>query len=267
MNKHQRIICRGSQIFLGFVFWVLSFTSLSVLAESLQITRSYQTHDQILPPLEKQYSLKDRAKIWELKPEEYKRYLWLMKNTPSGDWYKNLDPAEVLALNADTSDEMMKYAKIQVRNMHARITRELAFDKLYSQVYRKKYPNEKPIMSPLDKAALNKQALHSGDRVWIFVGVSTPLGHFAYRHVIKAVQATPNTALDIYFVGENLTQKDIQEWAIANGIPRNIINKQVTLNYGNDRFKSITKGKNVNLPFIGVVHNKHFQPISLSSVL
>ncbi|MBY0378204.1 MAG: hypothetical protein K2Q33_06565, partial [Gammaproteobacteria bacterium] len=155
-----------------------------------------------------------------------------------------------------------EYAKIQARNMHVKVTRELAFNKLYKEAYSELYPNEKPIMSPdSDKEA---PELQEGDRVWLFVAVDTPLGRFAYQHVIKAVQATPGSTLDIYFVGQP-SQTAIQAWAASVNVPHDM--KQVTLNYGNDRFASLTKDKTVNLPFVGIVHNDHFQPISLSSVL
>jgi len=114
---------------------------------------------------------------------------------------------------------------------------------------------------------LDQKQLHSGDRVWIFLGIHTPLGKFVYQHAIKAVQVSPGVMLDLYFVGNHITQKQIQSWAIAVGIPRALVNHEVTLNYGNRRFTSVTKDEKANLPFIGVVHNGHFQPIKLSSVL
>jgi len=256
----------GIQLLSGLLFFLLSLAAMPALGDTPQIMQPTQTQTQIVEALASQNSLKDRAKMWGLTTEDFKHYLWLMKNTPSGHWYKTLDPAEVLALNANDPHGMMKYAKIQARNMHVRVTRELAFDLLYSKAYKKEYPHEKAIMSP-DSQGMASAALQSGDHLWLFVGVNTPLGSFAYQHLMQAIQATPKTRLDIYFVGKGVSQKSIQRWAISVDIPRNIINKQVTLNYGNDRFQSLTKGKKVNLPFVGVLHNDHFQPISLSSVL
>jgi integrating conjugative element protein (TIGR03759 family) len=237
-----------------------------VLADTPQVVNTQQIQNHIVLSLKSQTNLKNHAKIWGLSTKSFKRYLWLMKNTPSGQWYKTLDPAEVLALNAKDPNEMMRYAKIQARNMHVRVIRELAFNRIYSKAYQKLYPNEKPIISS-NSLAGQKADLHEDDRVWLFVGVNTPLGRFVYHHLIKMVQAVPKTVLDIYFVGKNVSRKSIQQWAIGVGISRNLINKQVTLNYGENRFKSLTKGKKVNLPFVGILHNSHFQPVSLSSVL
>jgi integrating conjugative element protein (TIGR03759 family) len=247
------------------LFLLTAFT-MPAFANTQTISQVATTQNQVTQTLAMQANIKTKAASWGLKTQNYKRYLWLMKNTPSGHWYKHLDPAEVLALNANNPQSMMKYARIQARNMHVRVTRELAFDQLYTQAYKKEYPNEKAIRSP-GTQGLTKSTLASGDHVWLFVGVSTPLGSFAYQHLIKAVQAAPNTTLDIYFVGKNISEKSIQAWAVSVGILRSIVNKQVTLNYGNDRFQSLSKGKKVNLPFVGIVHDEHFQPITLSSVL
>ncbi len=119
--------------------------------------------------------------MWGLTTEEFKHYLWLMQNTPSGHWYKNLDPTEVLALNAKDPREMMKHTKEQARNMHVRVTRELAFNKLYTKAYKTLYPNERPVMTSVAKNS-QSTALQPGDRVWLFVGIHTPLGGFAYQH-------------------------------------------------------------------------------------
>ncbi len=271
MNKfknlnQRRNICNTLQLLSVFLFWFLSFNAIPALADTPQLVQTQQTQDQIVQSLPIQDSLKDQAKMWGLTTKEFKCYLWLMKNTASSHWYKNLDPAEVLALNAKDPNDLMQYAKIQARNMHTRVMRELAFNIIYSKAYKKLYPNEKPIMTP-GSMDLQSSALQSGDRVWLFVGINTPLGRFAYQHLIKAVQATPNTVLDIYFVGKHVHQKSIETWAANMNIPPNTVNQQVTLNYGNDRFENISKGKKVNLPFVGVVHNSHFQPITLSSVL
>ncbi len=249
-----------------FLLMILLSVPLITLADSTPVTLLTSLQNQIVHRSVSQNAIKTQASEWGLSMKDFRHYVWLMHNTPSGHWYKTLDPAEVLALNAKNPDEMMKYAKIQARNMHARVTRELAFDKRYTQAYRTLYPNEKPVKTP-GIHRLNDKTLQSGDRVWLFVGLNTPLGRFAYQHLIKAIQAVPGTALDIYFVGQGLSPQQIRDWAAAVGISRKILNQQVTLNIGNDRFKTVAQGKKVALPFVGVVHRRRFQPITLSSVL
>ena len=253
-------------IIYSFLFLFLGFTVIPAFSDTIQPINPQQTENKITETVtDQEEGLKDQASMWGLSTDNFQHYLWLMKNTPSGHWYKNLDPPEVLALNTKNSDQMMQYAKIQVQNMHMRVTRELTFDEVYSAAYKQLYPNEKAIMSA--NQSDQDTVLKSGDRVWLFVGINTPLGSFAYQHLLKIVQATPNTVLDIYFVGKDVTQENIQHWALSMTIAPNLINKQITLNFGNNRFDSITKGKKINLPFVGIVHDNHFQPITLSSVL
>ncbi len=230
------------------------------------LTQVPQPTPQIQKTIVEQTTIQQEGKLWGLSTEQYAKYVWLMKNTPSGHWYKNLDPAEVLALNSKNADNMLQYAKIETQVMHQRVMQELSFDLIYTKAYQEEYPNEKPIM-PSSVQPLPGQLLQPGDHIWLFIGINTPLGNFVYQHLIKAVEAVPNTALDIYFVGNNLSQANIQAWAVASSIPLDIVNKQVTLNFGNARFASIKNSKTMALPFVGIVHDRHFQPITLSSVL
>jgi len=265
-QKRCELTCDAFQFVSGLLFWMVSLTAVPALADTPQLVSTHATQNHIVSGVTTQTSLQERAKKWGLTTQSFKRYRWLMKNTPSGHWYPDLDPAEVLALNTKDPKAMQHYAIIQARNMHARVTRELAFNRLYAKAYRQLYPHEKPIMSP-DDQHWPSVALQSGDRVWLFVGVHTPLGRFVYQHLIKTVLATPNTVLDIYFVGKQVSQHAIETWAATIGIPPTMINQRVTLNYGNRRLQQVTNGKKPNLPFVGIVHQSHFQPINLSSVL
>ena len=256
----------------GFFFVLaLGIVSGSVLADTPVVTGIQSTQDQTTQSIQSSQSSIGSSDIqlaseWGLTLKQYQRYTWLMTNTPSGHWYKDLDPAEVLALNAESHDDMMTYAKVQAKNAHDRVSRELAFDRMYTLAYRQEYPDEKAIQSPM---AMNEghSALQAGDRIWLFLSPDTPLGPFVYEHLMTVIEATPNTALDLYFVGDHVTAKSIQSWAKTNGVSEDLINKELTLNYGNDRFNKATQDKNPSLPFIGRLRDGHFQSITLSSVL
>lgn len=245
----------------------MGFCSVSLLfAKKAAALQMQETSNQVISATVRHDHLVENAKVWGLSPKDFKRYLWLMKNTPSGHWYPNLDPAEVLALNAKDPAQMLQYAKIQARNMHVRVTREWALNRSYNQAYRMLYPNEKPIRLP----GLQNQTvaqLQAGDRLWLFIQTNAPLSQFIYHHLMQTIQATPQTMLDIYFVGQAVTRAQIEHWAMSVGIQPQAVNHAVTLNFGNERFQALTKGKPVALPLIGVVHDGHFQAVTLSSVL
>ena len=265
-KREQQFTHLNLIVCLSILFCLVSLYVLPAFADQPSITNLEQTQTTILQPVTAALNLQDQASAWGLKSEDYHHYLWLMNNTPSSHWYKQLDPAEVLALNAKDPTEMMQYAKIQAKNMHVRITRELAFDKIYRQAYLELYPHEKAIQSSRGYTNVGGLTLQAGDRIWLFTGTDTPLGTFVYQHLIALIQQTPHTTLDIYFVGKNINAQAIQQWAIGVGITPAMVNNQVTLNDGNDRFASMTQN-NINLPYVGILHNQHFQPITLSSVL
>lgn len=242
--------------------FLMAITSIPVFAAPTEITQPQVTQNILSQPR----GLAQEASSWGITTPEYQHYLWLMQNTPNGHWYQSLDPTEVLALNATTQEDRIKYTKIQAKAMHQRVSRELDFNKLYSKVYSELYPSQKPISSHV-KNNLHDTALHPGDRIWLFTGVNTPLGSFVYQHLVKTILSHPQIQFDIYFVGSHLTSDEIQQWAIDNHLPHNKINTQISLNFGNQRFKTITQSKSTTLPLVGVVHQQHFQPITLSSVI
>src|SRR5207247_9437631 len=110
--------------------------------------------------------------------------------------------------------------KINAQNMYKRFTRELVFDQVYLKAYKQLYPTERAIMTQ----GQSGDTLQSGDRVWLFVKMNTPLGSFAYQHLLKVVQATQNTVLDIYFIGKNVTKANIQQWAMNMDVPEKLVN-------------------------------------------
>lgn len=249
-----------------FMFTFYGLIIIPILANATTLVKFDKIENGIVKQSQDKYNSRNQIEIWRLTKEELKRYHWLMENTASARWYKDLDPPEVLALNAKDLKEMMRFAKIQAHNIHDRVTKELEFNLVYSKAYKSLYPNEKPVVTFGGKS-LDRNRLRFGDRIWLFVGTKTPLGHFIYQNLIKIIKKNKGVVLDIYFVGKDLENRNIQSWAEDSGIIPNIINTQVTLNYGNVRFQNLSRNKKISLPFIGIVHDSHFQPIELSSVL
>lgn len=95
------------------------------------------------------------ASMWNITSQDYAHYLQLMHNSPSSKWYKQLNPAEVLGINAASDKDRMHYAMIVVKNVHDRIARELAFQKAYDKAWKILYPKLKPI-SKKDNKGDNK---------------------------------------------------------------------------------------------------------------
>ena len=182
-------------------------------ADSPQVIQPQRKQNQIMDLPLQTVDLYKQAKMWGLTPKAFKHYLWLMKHTPSGYWYTHLDPPEILALNAKSRTEMMRYALIQAQSMHRRVSRELAFNKLYVEAYRALYPHEKAIRSP---HRLSKDDLQSGDRLWLFVEIHASLSYVVYQHLIQIVQAASGVRLDIYFVGNDVSENEYSTLGTAS---------------------------------------------------
>lgn len=97
------------------------------------------------------------ASIWNVTSQDYSHYLWLMQYSPSSKWYKQLNPAEVLGINAADDKARMHYAMIVVKNAHDRIARELAFQQAYDKAWKILYPKLKPISEEVKNGEKNDE--------------------------------------------------------------------------------------------------------------
>ncbi len=90
-------------------------------------------------------TLAEEAKPWGLSSQEYQQYLNEMAEGPNQLWWKDIDPPQVLGMNAKTEEERLKYAKIDVELDQERAAKEIAFQEAYTAAFRELYPNAKPI--------------------------------------------------------------------------------------------------------------------------
>lgn len=88
---------------------------------------------------------------WGLKKTEWNRYLVLMEG-PSGHYYPNLTPLEVLGINADNVEDLNHFAELAVRAEHAKVEKELRFNAAFQEAAKKLYAQE-PIIRPFDISA------------------------------------------------------------------------------------------------------------------
>jgi len=126
-------------------------SAISASESSYQVV-SEQINPVILSKTEFEDLHKDQQRTvatrWGLTSQEYATYLSEMHNTPSGLWYKDLDPAEVLLMNAKNDQERDHYADIVVKLAHDRGERELAAERAYHAAWRRLYPNLPRVQLP-----------------------------------------------------------------------------------------------------------------------
>jgi len=210
--------------------------------------------------------LTEKAKQWGLTASDYEHYQWLLTHTPSGQWYKDLDPPEILALNATTPEALREYTKIVVKNTHDRVEHELNFNHAFGEMFREMYPNENPIELSANKVFSQESGFEKGDRLWLFVDIQSPSA-VLLKTLITFISKYDHVTLDVYIVGENIKAPDIENWAEKNDIPVNLVNKLITLNFGNQRYQEIKRQQNIILPYVARFHLGHLQPVAISSFL
>ena len=230
------------------------------------LTCCFQTYAAPISQLEQTHTRQEMAKQWHMSPKDYQHYKWLMAHTANGHWYKQLDPAEVLALNTNSPQQMLKYAKIEAKLNHHRIQQEFLFNNIYHQAYKTLYPTEKPIMSQAMRKQIVNQ-IQPGDHIWFFIHSHNAMSDVIFPHLLHLLKTNPNTYLDIYFTDHGIQSRDIQTWAMRHQLPPDLLNHRVSLNVDAHRLSTVSNNQSVVLPYIGIVRNQHFQAISPASVM
>ena len=90
------------------------------------------------------------AKDWNLAELEWNQYLIIMQG-PSGYYYKQLSPPEVLGIHAQTDDELRHYAEVATKLEHDKLEREIRFNAAFHDAAERLYSSE-PIVKPFDYA-------------------------------------------------------------------------------------------------------------------
>jgi len=251
-------------------------TVMTILAASLlDVTTAFakQTNDTPLRDIvisqnqKAQITIDQRANMWDLTVDDYKQYLTEMANTPSSRWWKDIDPPQVLGMNAKTEEERMKYARIDVQLDKERTSREIAFQHAYDKAFASAYPNSKPINI---NTSHHSDAVKSSDRFYLFTPLNDPEGALLAAKIIRLMQDKSEISLNIFFVGK-ASFSAIQRWGKANNIPKAMPNlDQVTLNH-NEKDKSnmlqhILKSTKVTLPLLVRVRGGQSDVMTLTSL-
>ena len=205
------------------------------------------------------------AKIWDVTRHEYGQYLSDMHNTPDGKWYKTLDPAEVLLINAKDEDARMHYAKIVARMAHDRGSREMAAQVAYNKAFKLLYPGEPRIRIPHDSAFMTPE-LGAGDVIVYFTDLSSPIGKSTLQTLMSIVRSQKGVHLKIYLEG-NPSSADVQSWASAQKIPHDLYKQGViTMQIDSDGyFKTLTHGKSA-LPFVALDAHGKLKPVGINNL-
>ena len=127
-----------SYFFAGFL--VACLTGVTAYGESAMSMNDANLRGSLTQSDQAEPTIAQEAKLWGLTPDDYQKYLSEMSEGPNNYWWKNIDPPQVLGMNATTPEEQMKYAKIDVQLDQERASKELSFQHAYSKAFNELYP-------------------------------------------------------------------------------------------------------------------------------
>lgn len=206
---------------------------------------------------------KQIAAEWQITPDEYQQYLYYIHFTPDKTTYDaaTTNPLWILAAHTQNKKLYEEYLKKAVIIEHDEIGSMLKIGQDFSKMAKKLYPNEYPVMPPW----LITDHLQPGDTVQLFCKVNDQTSSNILGKMLPMIRKTIGARLDVFAVGK-ASDKDIINFGLRNSISsREVNNKKITLNFGNQAF-DLLKGeakKNLPLPFVIVRRNGQEIPVNL----
>lgn len=176
-----------------------------------------------------------QAQEWGITVEEWNRYTALMKGE-RGMWSPNLDPLTALGIEARTEEEKVKYARLLAKKYYERVSKEIEFDQIYRREFEKLYPNQALFeVEPHISQAVGRVVYFT--RFDNCDSCKSDLGKILSR-------ANNQTPVDIYIVGQNVSDNEIRKWAADNHIdPVKVSKRVITLNHDNGYWFKYSFGK------------------------
>jgi integrating conjugative element protein (TIGR03759 family) len=207
------------------------------------------------------------AQDWNLSVSEWQEYLKLMQG-PSGHYYQNMTPTQVLGINADNDRDLKHFAELSAQQEHEKVEKELKFDHAFHEATNRLFVNE-PIIRDFDytpfspavsKAPEAKTNLTRGDHIALFVDLNGKTSPDILSKLISQVKNTQDAVLDIYCV--NYTDDEsLRNWAKSNSIPVElVVSDKVTIN------KSKRNMELRRLPYALLAHGDDSRIINLDAV-
>jgi hypothetical protein len=140
-----KLVCKEHIMNFKILLLGLILTSSVYAENNVQNTKTQNTVSQNTTITTSQVGV---AKDWNLTEPEWNQYLKLIEG-PSGHYYSQLSPPEVLGINAETNEELRQYAEVSAKLEHDRIERELRFNAAFHEAASRLYAAE-PIIKPFD---------------------------------------------------------------------------------------------------------------------
>lgn len=165
---------------------------------------------------EYQWTVADYAKAHGVTEKDWRKYQSIMRG-PRGRWTPEIDPILALGIHAQSETERRRFAKLYLDQETKRADDELAFVRVYSEIYDAEFANH-PLMLVDDN-----QDWQLLDRVMLVVDRNCCDN--AVRQVLNA-----NRAVDLYVYDS--TDEELREWLASFAVDQSKTqSRMVTLNH------------------------------------
>ncbi|EGT4486600.1 TIGR03759 family integrating conjugative element protein [Cronobacter malonaticus] len=205
------------------------------VAASTVTTQSNQSQQTSLQASSaNQVQTQQQGQQWGLSDEDWSRYQSLMKGA-RGIMSPGLDPLTALGVETDNSSERRRLAELWVKHEYARTEKELAFQREINTAWLRLYPETLAVnMGNAAGIAHDTQG-----RLALFVKESCSRCDARLAAVIA-----DNRPVDIYLVGNDVSDEKIRSWAISHGITvEKVRNRQITLNHDRGLWQRYGQGQ------------------------
>ncbi len=242
MQRNRQALWRLISLF-PVLFPVVGVVPTAAVAEKSVVETSLLENKHRQSSVDKTQQKKFRAQDYGLSDADMEHYETLMLG-PYGQWYRDLDPTWVLGFAAQSESERERYAAIVVQMEHARVERELAFQRTYDRVWRSR-TGEHPIIDRdrwdelASVQAMVKEHQEAtekhlkGRRLALFVEYDC-----TECDLEPVLAAARNKPIDIYVAGTS-SDDEIRSWAMTQGISATKVRQRsITLNHAEGLFDS-----------------------------
>lgn len=207
---------------------------------------------------------KSVAAIFSLKPKDYTTFLHYMNDTMDGYEYdQDINPNLILAMHTHDQALYKTYLENVAKADHMAVSQLLKVSLDYTKVLKTLYPREEPIMTPAMRARAN--TLGSGDVVQLFCRPKSAECSNILGVIKSSVLKSDGARLDLFFVGK-VVRQDIVAFAKDNNITASaVLDRHITLNFGNGTFKALEKesSQSLTLPYLLVRRDGKSIPVDL----
>ena len=201
------------------------------------------TSDQDINHLKLTEQQNHEASVWNITPEEEKRYVLLMQNR-SEVYYRGLrqTPIDILGINARNETERNHFAELAAKQEAQKVSKNIAWNNAFYKAYNKLFENI-PVVGDFDPKPYSPYAhkpliLTQSDTLYFFIQPDEPVKTVLLL-LIEAIENTPNTHLHIMML--NSDDLSMQLWANLHQIPQPLVSAgQITLNHGELNYQALS---------------------------